>query len=92
MLSPEARVAITRETKECRRELDEILQRIREPFAPEATGRRSRERALAATKIQEAIMWLGMDLKAQNDGHSCYKHGYDPASAEIEPPADGLKM
>jgi hypothetical protein len=30
----------------------------------------SRERSLAITKLQEAIMWLGMDLKAQNEPKS----------------------
>ena len=74
------------ETKTFRRDLDAVLQRVK------TSTRVRRERALAVTKIEEAIMWLGMDLKAQNDGESCYKHGYDPESSAIEPTADGLKM
>lgn len=58
--------------------------------------RNSRERSLAITKIQEAIMWLGMDLKAMKDeglgGENPYPQSYNPASPAIEPTADGLKL
>jgi hypothetical protein len=74
------------EDKTWRRDLDNCVQLIRQ------SDRESRERSLAVTKIQEAIMWLGMDLKAINDGKSCYRHGYDPESTKVEPTADGLKM
>lgn len=66
--------------------LDEVLQQIKDD------GCVSPEKSLAVTKVQEAIMWLGMNLKALNDGVSCYKHGYNPDSAVVEPVADGLKM
>ena len=74
--------------KAWRKHLDDVLQDIKvgEGY------RRSRERSLAMTKIQEAIMWLGMDLKAINDGQSCYPGGYDPADKTVHPVADGLKM
>ncbi len=75
-----------RESKSFRVELDATLQKLK------AAGRTSRERCLAVTKIQEAIMWLGMDLKALNDGVSCYAEGYNPDSPVVEPTADGLKM
>lgn len=81
------------ETKQLRKELDETLQNLRKA---ELT-RRSRERSLALTKIQEAIMWLGMDLKAINEDSpgsapNPYPQSYNPASPQIEPTADGLKL
>lgn len=58
--------------------------------------RRSRERSLAVTKLQEAVMWLGMDLKAINDesggAENPYPNSKDPSNTKIEPTADGLKM
>ncbi|MBK9496926.1 MAG: hypothetical protein IPO08_20945 [Xanthomonadales bacterium] len=59
--------------------------------APDFPVRSSRERSLAITKIEEGIMWLGMDLKAQNTPNP-YPHSKDPTSLVIEPTADGLKM
>jgi len=52
---------------------------------------RSRERSLAITKLQEAIMWLGMDLKRLNEDNP-YPDSYDPNNTKIAPTADGLKM
>lgn len=51
----------------------------------------SRERSLAITKIQEAIMWLGMDLKRLNDTRP-YPSSYDPSTTTVEPTADGLQL
>jgi hypothetical protein len=51
----------------------------------------SRERALAITKLQEAIMWLGMDLKRLNDPNP-YPNSYKPENAKIDPTAQGMKM
>jgi len=73
-------------TKRFRKKLDEVLQEVKK------AKRQSRERSLAVTKIQEAIMWLGMDLKDLAGGESCYKHGYDPGNATVEPTADGLGL
>lgn len=67
-----------------RRDLDATLQRMKD-------GKPSRERALAITRVQEAIMWLGMDLKRLGDARP-YPQSYDPNSPAIEPTADGLKM
>lgn len=80
-------------TKQLRKELDATLQNLRKA----ELDRRSRERSLALTKIQEAIMWLGMDLKAINDANpgsqpNPYPSSDDPASPRIEPTADGLKL
>lgn len=52
----------------------------------------SRERDIAITKLQEAIMWLGMDLKRLNETPNPYPESYNPNSSKIEPTADGLKM
>lgn len=45
-----------KQIKELRRDMDSILQRLKSLSA-------SRERSLSITKLQESIMWLGMDLK-----------------------------
>lgn len=70
--------------KEMRRGLDERLQTIK-GWKP------SRERSLTITKLQEAIMWLGMDLKRLNEPNP-YPSSYSPESPVIEPTADGLKL
>ncbi len=77
---------LIRATKAHRKDLDEVLQRIKTDDCV------SREKSLAVTKVQEAIMWLGMNLKILNDGVSCYKEGDNPDSPVVEPVADGLKM
>ena len=43
------------------------------------------------TKLQEAIMWLGMDLKRLKEPNP-YPESMNPNSDKIEPTADGLKM
>ena len=67
-----------------RKNLDGHLQLLKD-ISP------SRERALAITKLQEAIMWLGMDLKRLNEVNP-YPDSYDPSNTKIAPTADGLKM
>ena len=52
---------------------------------------KSRERSLAITKIQEAIMWLGMDLKRLNET-SPYVESYNPENTVVHPTSGGLKM
>lgn len=78
------RLEAVKVTKELRRDLDAQLQKLKA-----IPG--SRERALSVTKLQEAIMWLGMDLKrlAEIDP---YPSSRDPSSTKIEPTADGLKL
>jgi len=51
----------------------------------------SRERALSITKLQECIMWLGMDLKRLNEANP-YPDSYKPENDKIAPTADGLKL
>lgn len=70
--------------KKLRKEIDEIIQEVKN-----LPG--SRERSLAITKLQEAVMWLGMDLKRIGTPDP-YPESKDPSSTRIEPTADGLKM
>ncbi len=78
------------ESKQFRVDLDAVLQEVKE------SPRKSRERSLAITKIQEAIMWCGMDLKAlSEEGHGSenpYPDSYKPENNNIAPTADGLKL
>jgi hypothetical protein len=67
-----------------RKQLDESLQTLK--ALPS-----SRERALAITKLQESIMWLGMDLKRLGEANP-YPHSYDPGSPVVDPTADNLRL
>ena len=89
------------ETKQFRKDLDEVLQRLKISSHPANRcqyARVSSERSIAITKLQEAIMWLGMDLKAineespSNETTTPYPQSYNPESPVIEPTADGLKL
>lgn len=87
------------QTKQLRKELDEVIQHLRRDSDKAFTGlrtpdhplRSSRERSIALTKIQEAVMWLGMDLKDIGTPNP-YPESYNPASAVIAPTADDLKL
>jgi hypothetical protein len=52
---------------------------------------KSRETSISITKLQEAIMWLGMDLKRLNEANP-YPDSYKPENTKIAPTADGMKM
>ena len=81
-MSPEEMIV---ETKELRVTLDSVLQRVK------GSERKSRERSLVVTKLQEAIMWLGMDLKELGTT-SPYPNSYKPENTVVDPTADGLKL
>lgn len=71
--------------KQLRKDIDEKIQQVKALPA-------SRERSLAITKLQEAVMWLGMDLKRLNDTNP-YPSSKDPSTGDkIELTADGLKF
>ena len=73
------------ENKRLRKEIDEKIQQVKQ-LPP------SRERSLVVTKLQEAVMWLGMDLK-RLDEKNTYPSSKDPETGtQIEPTADGLKL
>jgi hypothetical protein len=91
-------------TKQLRQDLDGCLQRLKTANGGQPEGtmdpsvqRNSRERSLAVTKLQECIMWLGMDLKGLkeaglSDEPSPYPSSHDPGSGVGEPTAQGLKL
>ena len=70
--------------KQLRKDIDEIIQRVRELDS-------CRETSIVITKLQEAVMWLGMDLKRLNQPDP-YPESKNPSSMRIEPTADGLRM
>lgn len=71
--------------KQLRKDLDEKIQEVKKLPS-------SRERSLAITKLQEAVMWLGMDLKRLGEANP-YPSSKNPnTGTTIEPTADGLKM
>lgn len=76
--------------KELRRDIDVQIQKVK-ALSP------SRERSITITKLQEAVMWLGMDLKRINEldpgaSPNPYPNSKDPSNTKIEPTADGLKL
>lgn len=70
--------------KQLRMSLDKQLQNLKN--CP-----KSRERSLAITKLQESIMWLGMDLKRLNEPNP-YPNSYNPENSIIDPTSEGLKL
>ncbi len=88
------------DTKQLRQNLDHHLQGLKTMSTKQDGNprrRASRERSIAITKLQEAIMWLGMDLKAINEENpgaspNPYPESYNPGSSKIEPTADGLRL
>ena len=71
--------------EQLRKDLDEKIQEVKN-LPP------SRERSICITKLQEAVMWLGMDLKRLN-AENPYPSSKDPSTGDkIEPTADGLKF
>lgn len=71
--------------KTLRQDMDKILQRIK-------NSQPSREKSLSITKMQEAIMWLGMELKRLG-AENPYPSSKDPSTGDkVEPTADGMKM
>lgn len=78
------------QNKGLRRDIDTIIQDVK-ALPP------SRERSLSITKLQEAVMWLGMDLKRIGEEHpdkvsNPYPTSKSPEYPKIEPTADGLKL
>lgn len=74
--------------KGLRRDIDAVLQKVKNL----ADKFSSREKSLSITKLQEGVMWLGMDLKRLNEANP-YPSSKDPSSGEkIESTADNLKL
>ena len=73
------------ENKRLRQEIDAKIQEVKDLPV-------SRERSLTITKLQEAVMWRGMDLKRLGTDNP-YPSSKDPSTGTvIEPTADGLKL
>ena len=83
-IGPELSGILIVRVKGLRRDLDEHLQEIR-------SLPRSRENALALTKLQEAVMWLGMDLKRLGTPDP-YPNSRDTTNTVVDPTADGLRL
>lgn len=77
--------------KQLRKDIDDIIQRVK-------TLDSCREVSICVTKLQEGVMWLGMDLKRIYDtnpipGSNPYPSSKDPSTGtKIEPTADNLKL
>ena len=73
------------ENKRLRKELDERIQAVKKLPV-------TRERSITITKLQEAVMWLGMDLKRLGNENP-YPSSKDPSTGTvIEPTSDGLQL
>ena len=71
-------------TKQLRKDIDEIIQRVKALDS-------CREVSIVITKLQEATMWLEMNLKRLGEANP-YPESKNPDSQRIEPTADGLKL
>ena len=65
------------ETKEARQKIKELHEAL------SASDRKSRSRALAITKLEEASMWLGKDLQELNEPNP-YPRSHDPKDPVID--------
>ena len=71
--------------KQLRKDIDDIIQRVK-------SLDNCREVSICITKLQEAVMWLGMDLK-RIGAINPYPSSKDPSTGtKIEPTADNLKF
>lgn len=71
--------------KHLRQQIDNIIQDVKQLES-------CRETSLAITKLQEAVMWLGMDLK-RIGAPNPYPSSKDPSTGDVvEPTADNLKF
>jgi hypothetical protein len=71
--------------KHLRQQIDNIIQDVKQLES-------CRETSLVITKLQEAVMWLGMDLKRLGAPNP-YPNSKDPSTGDkVEPTADNLKF
>ena len=71
--------------KQLRKDIDDVIQRVKALDS-------CREVSICITKLQEAVMWLGMDLK-RIGAINPYPSSKDPSTGtKIEPTADNLKL
>ena len=67
-----------------------VLDHVATKIASVGVSQQSREKSLALTRTQEAIMWCGMELKRLNQGVSYYPEGKNPDSAAVDQTPDGV--
>ena len=71
--------------KQLRKDIDDVIQRVK-------VLDDCREVSICITKLQEAVMWLGMDLKRIGDINP-YPNSKDLSTGtKIDPTADNLKF
>ena len=71
--------------KQLRKDIDDVIQRVK-------TLDGCREVSICITKLQEAVMWLGMDLKRIGETNP-YPNSKDSSTGtKIDPTADNLKF
>ena len=71
--------------KQLRKDIDDVIQRVK-------ALDNCREISICITKLQEAVMWLGMDLKRIGETNP-YPNSKDPSTGtKIDPTADNLKF
>ena len=71
--------------KQLRKDIDDVIQRVK-------TLDNCKEVSICITKLQEAVMWLGMDLKRIGDTNP-YPNSKDLSTGTIiDPTADNLKF
>lgn len=71
--------------KQLRKDIDDVIQKVKNLDS-------CRETDICITKLQEAVMWLGMDLKRLDEPNP-YPSSKDPSTGtKVEPTADGLKL
>lgn len=72
------------ESKQLRVDLDLVLQRVKALSSTRST-------ALCRTKLDEAIMWLGQNLKELGTPNP-YPNSRDTSNSIVDPTADNLKF
>ena len=80
----ETRNAAIIATKELRVQIDAAIQAAR-------SVKGSREMSLVITKLQEAVMWAGMNLKELGTPNP-YPNSRDATNTIVDPTAQGLKL
>ena len=71
--------------KQLRKNIDDVIQRVKALDD-------CKEVSICITKLQEAVMWLGMDLKRIGETNP-YPNSKDPSTGtKIDPTADNLKF
>ena len=71
--------------KQLRKDINDVIQRVK-------SLDNCREVSICITKLQEAVMWLGMDLK-RIGATNPYPNSKDPSKGtKIDPTADNLKF